>query len=84
MRAAVLYIEGVERLNIRTALRVCNAGEVSFRKQQRPPVRPIEIDAVDRAAEVSNEHSIAFQVQSQADTFHQMGEPNLRLLARLS
>jgi hypothetical protein len=43
-----------------------------------------EIGAVDRAAEVSNEHSTAFQVQSQADTFHQMGEDDLRLLARLS
>src|ERR1700720_2413803 len=64
-------------------LRVCNAGEVSFSKQQRPPVRPIEIGAVDRAAEVGNEHSTALQVQSQADAFHQMCEKDLRLLAIL-
>lgn len=62
MRAAVLYIEDVERLNIRRHLRVCNAGEVSFRKQQRAPVRPIEIGAEDRPAEICNEHSIALQV----------------------
>src|SRR3984957_12278049 len=62
-------------------LRVCNAGEVSFSKQQRLPARPIEIGAVDRAAEVGNEHSTALQVQSQADAFHQMCEKDLRLLA---
>src|SRR5579872_5597327 len=62
-------------------LRVCNAGEVSFSKQHRPPVPPIEIGAVDRAAEVGNEHSTSLQVQSQADGFHQMGEKDLRLLA---
>ena len=48
-------------------LRVCNAGEVSFSIQQLPPVGPIEISAVDRAAEVGNEHSTTLQVQSQAD-----------------
>src|SRR5580693_8819254 len=62
-------------------LRVCNASEVSFSKQQRLPVRPIEIGTVDRAAEVGNEHSTALQVQSQADAFHQMCEKDLRLLA---
>src|SRR3984893_10954350 len=62
-------------------VRVCSAGEVSFSNQQRPQVRPIEIGAVDRAAEVGNEHSTALQVQSQADAFHQMCEKDLRLLA---
>jgi hypothetical protein len=73
MRATVLYIEGVERLNIRTAPPRMQTGEVSFRNQQRLPVRPVEIGAVDRAAEVNNEHSTAFQVQSQADAFPSNG-----------
>jgi hypothetical protein len=85
MRAAVLYIEGVERLNIRTAppRMPCRSG---FLPQTATSSRfdPSRLAAVHRAAEVSNEHSTALQVQSRADTFHKMGEDDPRLLARLS
>jgi hypothetical protein len=45
-----------------------NAGEISFSNQQRPPVRSIEIGAVDRAAEVGNEHSTAVHQFAESDS----------------
>ncbi len=43
-------------------LRISDSGEITLGKQQLLLVRPIEIGAVNRTAEVGNEHSAAFQV----------------------
>ena len=51
---------------------VCDAGEVSFGKQERLRVRAVEIGAVDRTGEIGNKHATAFQIQGQPNAFHQM------------
>src|SRR6202044_20100 len=60
---------------------VGDAGEVALGEEQGLLVGAVEIGAVDRAGEVGDEHAPAFQVQGQADAFHQMGEENLWVFA---
>src|ERR1700686_2368356 len=40
-------------------LRICNAREIPFSKEQRSAIRSIEIGTVARPAEIGNEHSTA-------------------------
>src|ERR1700756_4263341 len=40
-------------------LRICDAREIPFSKEQRSAIRPIEMGPVARPAEIGNEHSTA-------------------------
>src|ERR1700722_8069542 len=60
---------------------VGDAGEVALGEEQGLLVGAVEIGAVDRAGEIGEEHPAPFQIQGQADAFHQIGEQNLGVFA---
>src|ERR1700722_2035474 len=62
-------------------LGVRDAGQVSLGHQQRLLVRSVEIRAIKGTREIRYEHPSTFQVQCQADSFHQVGKDDLGLRA---
>src|SRR5579863_2594979 len=73
VRAPRFRLKPVRQLSVR------NAGKVSFSEEQCFLVRPVQFGAVDAAGEIGDKHPTAFEVQSQPDGFHQMGENDLGL-----
>jgi hypothetical protein len=57
---------------------ICDAGQVSLSDEQRFHVRPIELGLNDVAPEVGDKHSVALEIQGDADSFHQVREHDLR------
>src|SRR6266853_5889889 len=57
---------------------VCNASQVALSHEQHGRPRAVEPRRIDRAAQVGHEHPTAFEVECDADAFHQVGEQNLR------
>src|SRR5262249_11884392 len=58
--------------------RVGDAGQVSLRIEEVALVLAVEIGGIDRAGEVGDEHSIAGNVEGDADALHQVGDQELR------
>ena len=56
---------------------VRNAGQVSLRDKQDLRARSIEVGRKDVASKVGDKHSVALQVQGDADAFHQVREDDL-------
>src|ERR1700730_17175555 len=54
-----------------------NAGEISLSKEQCQLFGPVEPGGIDRARQVGHEHSVAAQIEGDADAFHQMGDQDL-------
>ena len=57
---------------------VGDAGEVSLSVEQCLLFRPVETGRIDRAGQIGEEHAAAFEVERDADAFHQVREQNLR------
>src|SRR6266581_4610195 len=57
---------------------VCDAAQVALCHEQHGRPRAVEPRRIDRAAQVGHEHPTAFEVECDADAFHQVSEQNLR------
>ena len=51
--------------------------QVALGNEQGLRVRPVEVGALDRAAEIGDEHAAVPRIQSQADPFHQVRKDDL-------
>ena len=60
-----------------TNFAIGDAGQVSLRDKQDRRVRSIEVCRKDVAPKVGDKHSVALQVQGDADAFHQVREDDL-------
>src|SRR5258708_2907406 len=60
---------------------VCDAGKIPFGDEQGLFVRSIETRAIDRAAEIGNEHALTLKIQCQSNSLHQVSKENLRTFA---
>src|SRR5712692_3236311 len=63
---------------------VCDASQVALSHEQHGRPRAVEPRRIDRTAQVGHEHPTAFQVECDADAFHQVGEQNLRVRTPLA
>src|SRR5262249_31544937 len=59
---------------------VCDAGEISLGGEKRSLVGPVEFRRIERTGEIGHEHAVARNIQSDADTFHQVRDHDLRLV----
>src|ERR1700722_9718492 len=57
---------------------VRDAGEIALGKEKVALVLSIEVGGIDRAGEVSDEHSVAENVEGDANSLHQMRDQDLR------
>src|SRR6202041_2875741 len=56
---------------------VRDTGQIPLSKEQRLLVRSVEIGAVNGTSEIGQEHTPAFQIQCEANSFHQVCDKNL-------
>ena len=61
---------------------VGDAGEIALGCEKRPLVRPIELRDVERTGEIGHEHAVAWNIQRDADAFHEVRDHDLRHILR--